>query len=136
MVVLEHRVVEEDHHAVAGEVLERAAVLDDQRAHRRVVLAQDAEHLLGLGRVAERGEAAQVAEDGRRIAPVAGEELLALGARDQRRDLRREEAAELLLLALDRLEQLGLRGGVLDLEVVQPLVGERGADAGARGSPG
>ena len=32
-------IVEEDHHAVAGEALERALVREDQRAHRRVVFA-------------------------------------------------------------------------------------------------
>src|SRR6267143_3097803 len=33
-----HRVIEENHHAVAGEALERALVSEDQLAHARVVL--------------------------------------------------------------------------------------------------
>ena len=73
VILLEHRVVEEDHHPVAGEVLERPAVLDDQLAHRRVVLAQHAEHLLRLGGLAEGREAAQVAEHRRRDPAVAGQ---------------------------------------------------------------
>ena len=79
MILLEHGVVEEDHHPVAGEVLERAAVLDDRLAHRPVVLAQDAEQLLGLGVLGEGGEAAQVAEDRCDLPPMAGQQLLALG---------------------------------------------------------
>jgi len=88
VVVLEHRVVEEDHHPVAREVLQGPTVLHDELAHRGVIFAQDPEDLFGLGRLAERGEAAQVREQGGRDAPVAGQELGALGARDQRSDLR------------------------------------------------
>src|SRR2546426_8347712 len=55
-----HRIVEEDHHAVPGEPLERALVLEDQSAHLRVVLAQYPHDLLGLGSLGERGEAAKV----------------------------------------------------------------------------
>ena len=40
---------------------------------------------------------------------MAGEHRLALGARDERGDLRREEPRELAALALDRLEQPGVR---------------------------
>ena len=43
----------------------------DQPAHRRVVLAQHGHHLLGLGGLGERGEAAQVEEDDGDLAPVA-----------------------------------------------------------------
>ena len=78
MVLLEDRVVEEDHHAVAGEVLERAAVLGDRVAHHAVVLAEEAEELLGLGLLGERGEAAEVAEGDRDLAPMAREQGLPL----------------------------------------------------------
>ena len=55
-------IVEEDHHAVAGEALERALVGEDELAHFGVVLAQDAHQLLGLGRLREGREAAEVEE--------------------------------------------------------------------------
>jgi len=54
------RVVEEDHHPVAGEALEGALVGQDEAAHLRVVLAQHAHHFLGLGRLGEGGEAAEL----------------------------------------------------------------------------
>jgi hypothetical protein len=80
VVRLEDRVVEEDVDAVAGEVLERPLELDDSAADRAVVLAQNAEQLLGLGRLGEGGEAAQVAEDGRDRPAVAGQELFTVRA--------------------------------------------------------
>src|SRR6266487_3937886 len=42
-------IVEEDHHPVAGETLERALPLEDELAHLGVVLAQHGHDLLGLG---------------------------------------------------------------------------------------
>ena len=57
------RIVEEDHHPVAREALEGALAGEHQRAHPCVILAQHAHHLLGLGPLGERGEAAQVDED-------------------------------------------------------------------------
>ena len=115
MVVLDDRVVEEHEDPVAGEVLERAAVLHHQGADRRVVGAEDAEQLFRLGGLAEVGEAAQVGEDRRDLAPMAGQELLALGARHERRDLGRHEPGQLGPLALDRLEQPGVLDGDGDL---------------------
>src|SRR2546428_5746277 len=44
-----HRIVEKDHDAVAGQMLERAAVLRDHLAHRRLILAEYAENFLRLG---------------------------------------------------------------------------------------
>ena len=72
------RVVEEDHEPVPGEVLHRAAVGERRSADLGVVLAKDAEQLLRLGRLGERGEAAHVAEQGADLAPVAGQQRLAL----------------------------------------------------------
>ena len=63
-------IVEEHQQPVPGEVLERAAVLDHQLAHRALVLAKDPEQLLRLGRLGERREAAEVAEHGRDEPPV------------------------------------------------------------------
>ena len=78
-------------------------------ADRRVVAPQEAEDLLGLGRLRERREVAQVAEHRRDLAAVAGQHRLAVGARHELRDLGREEPGELAPLALDRLEQPGVR---------------------------
>ena len=93
-VVAAHRVVEEDHQPVAGEPLERALEPEDQVAERGVVLLQDAHHLLGLARLGERGEPAQVAEHHDDLAPVALEERLVAGVDDQLGQLRRQEAAQ------------------------------------------
>jgi hypothetical protein len=60
-------------------VLDRAAVGDGQPADRRVVLPQDAKHLLRIGALRERREPAQVREERGDLAAVTGEELLALG---------------------------------------------------------
>ena len=57
-----HRIIEENHDTVAGELIERALILTDQRPQRAVVLVQEVEHLLGLGRLREGGVAAQIAE--------------------------------------------------------------------------
>src|SRR3954447_12023642 len=83
VVALDDRIVEERHEAVAGKVLERPLVLDDEPAHRAVVRAQEPEDLLRLGRLREDGEVAQIAEDGGDLAPVAGEQLFAIVARDE-----------------------------------------------------
>ena len=46
-------IIEQDHHAVADETLDRALVFVDQRAEACVILAQHRHHLLGLGRLGE-----------------------------------------------------------------------------------
>ncbi len=89
-----HRVVEEDHDAVAGEALERAFVFEDQPAHRRVVFAQHAHHFLGLGGFGEGGEAAQVEEHHRDLAPVALQRIVGAAGDDRVGQLRREEALQ------------------------------------------
>ena len=55
-----HGRIEQDHHAVAGEMLDRSVVLDDHAAELGVILAQHAHHLLRLRRLGEAGEAAQI----------------------------------------------------------------------------
>jgi len=72
------RVVEEDHHAVAGEMLQRPAVGHDDRAELTVVFPEDVQDLLWLRGFRERGEATEVAEHAGDLAPVAGQELLAI----------------------------------------------------------
>ena len=109
VILLGCRVVEEHHDFVAREMLEGAFVLDHERPDHRVVPAQEPEHLLRLGRLRERGEVAQIAEHRGDLAAVARQERLALGARHERRDLWRQEPGELTSLALDRLQQSGVR---------------------------
>ena len=61
---------------------------------RRVVLAEHRHHVLGLDRLRERGEAAQVAEHDGDLAPVALQERVVARGDDQLGELRREEAAQ------------------------------------------
>jgi hypothetical protein len=110
VVLLELRIVEEDHDPVAGKVLEGALVLDDQPADRRVVAAQEPEHLLGLSGLRERREVAEVAEHRGDLAAVTREKRLALRALHELGDLRRQEPGQLASLALDRQKQPGVRG--------------------------
>ena len=97
-----HRIVEEDHHAVARETLERALVLHDERAHLGVILAEHAHDFLGLGGLREGGEAAQVEKHHDDLAPVGLEGIVGTAGHDELGELGREEpleAAELLELA-------------------------------------
>ena len=71
-----HRIIEENHDTVAGELIERALILTDQRPQRAVVLVQEVEHLLGLGRLHEGGVAAQIAEHDDDLAAMAFKDLL------------------------------------------------------------
>ena len=79
------RIVEEHHHAVAGEALERALVVADQRAERVVIFAQQLHDVLGLGGLGEGGEAAQVAEQRHDLAAMAVEHALVARRDDQPR---------------------------------------------------
>ena len=91
-------------------------MLEDQAAHLGVVLAEHAHHLLGLGGLGERREAAQVEEDHGDLAAVAAEGVLGVAADDHLRELGREEA-------LETLEALELGELLLDalLEGAAPL---------------
>src|SRR5207247_1642831 len=64
----------------------------------------DAEDLLRVGCLGERGEATEVAEEGGDLASMSSQELLALVAGEQVGRLR-GESSELGPLTLDRLEQ-------------------------------
>src|SRR5712691_5524118 len=83
-----NRVIEEDHHAVAGEALERALVLEDELAHLSVVLAQDAHDLLRLRGLRERGEPAEVEERDRDLPTVGLERVVGAAGDDQLGELR------------------------------------------------
>ena len=78
MVLLGNRVVEEDHHPVAGEVLERPAVVGDGLAHHAVVLAQQRHQLLRIRPLGKGREAAQVAERDGDLAPMSRQQLFAI----------------------------------------------------------
>src|SRR5262249_3537201 len=84
-------VIEEDHNAVTGELVERALELADQRSQRPVVLAQEVEDLLRLGGLSEGGVAAQIAEHDDDLAAMAFEDLLIALRDDELRELRREK---------------------------------------------
>ncbi len=75
-----------------------------------MVLAEHAKDLLRLGRLGERGESAQVTEQRGDLAPMPGEERLALIARQHARHLR-GESRQLGALQLDRLEQTRVLDG-------------------------
>ena len=68
-------------------------MLEDQLAHLRVVLAQHAHDLLGLRRLGEGGEAAEVEEDDRHLAPVRAERILGAAGDDQLGELRARRSA-------------------------------------------
>ena len=123
-----HRIVEEDHDAVAGEALEGALVVEDQPAHRGVVFAEHAHHLLGIGGLGERGEAAQVEEDDGDLAPVALQRIVGAAGDDQLGELRREEA----LQPADPLELRDAVGDALLERAVQ--LGELGASGACTSS--
>ena len=57
--------------------------VEDQPAHRGVVLAEHAHHLLGLGGLGEGGEAAQVEEDDRDLAPMALQRIVGAAGDDR-----------------------------------------------------
>ena len=111
------RIVEEDEDAVAGETVDRAFVLGDERTHRRVIVAQHRFHFLRLGGVGERGEAAQVDEHVADLAPVRREDRLLAGRQDRVGDGGREEALQLA----HALELGDLLGDAL-LELRVPLL--------------
>ena len=87
-----NRIVEEDHHPVAGETFERALVFMHQRAHRRVVFGEHAHHLFGLAGLGERREVPQIGEEHHDFAAMAFQEVLVAG--DEIGQLWRQEAAQ------------------------------------------
>ncbi len=74
-----------------------------------MVLAQHVEKLLRRRRLDESSEAAEIAEDARDVGAMSSEELLAVFAGDELRDLRRDESRQLGALPLDRVEQARVR---------------------------
>jgi hypothetical protein len=128
-----HRIVEEDHHAVSGEALERSLPLQDELAHLGVVLAQHGHDLFGLRRLREGGEAAQVEENHGDVAAVALEGILGAAGDDGFGELGGEEALEpAQALELGDLGLHALFEGAVELGQLVPelLDPEERADAG------
>src|SRR6266487_3671598 len=82
----EQRIVEEDHHAVSGEMLERALVARDELPERGVVLAQHIEEVFGSCRLRECREVADIAEEAGDVRAVPRQKLLTIGRGDELRD--------------------------------------------------
>ena len=107
MVLLLQRRAEDGHDAVAHVGDERAAVVEDRLAHLGQVVVERLDHALRLERLAERREAAQVAEhDGRLAAHAAEPHAVGVGE-DLVDDRLGHEARERVarLLALERRRQ-------------------------------
>ena len=85
----EHR-----HHGVADELVERALLREDLLDHRREVVVQERDHLLGRVRLADRGEATDVREQDRDLADGAAELELLLVLQHLLGDLARHVAAQ------------------------------------------
>src|SRR6266566_2413653 len=136
------RVVEKDHHPVAGEALERALVVQYQPPHLPVILAQDAHDLLRLGGLGEGGEPAQVDEHDGDLAPMGLEGVGGAAGHDQLGEVRREEALEtpeplelgdlLRDTPLQGLIELGELTPISSLLIVESLFLETSADPGLK----
>ena len=108
-------------------------------ADRGVVFAEHRHHVFRIGGLGERGEAAQVEEDDRDLAPVALQRIVGAAGDDQLGELRREEAlqpAHLLELAnavgdalLERAVQLGELALLAQQLVVERLDAQQRAHA-------
>jgi hypothetical protein len=137
VVRLDHGRAPEGHDAVAHELVEGAAVLEDRLDHLLEVLVQHLDEHLRRLHLAHRGEAADVAvEDGALLDALAAGLHLELAADHALGEVRREQPAEALAgddLGLDLLaedvhldEHRGLRGDRRDeLEVLGLELGER-----------
>jgi hypothetical protein len=75
------RIVEEHHHAVAGEVLEGPTVARDELAQHLVIPAKHFDEFFRRSRLGEGRETAKVAEEAGDVRAVSGEQLLALPSR-------------------------------------------------------
>src|SRR5262249_26261075 len=87
-----HRVIEEHHDPVAGELVERALELADKRPQRAVILTQEFEDFFRLRGLGEGGVAAQVTEHDDDVAAMAFENFLVALRDDQFGELRCEKA--------------------------------------------
>ena len=114
-------------------------VIEDERADRGVVFAEDGHHVFRIGGLGERGEAAQVEEDDGDLAPVALQRIVGAAGDDQLGELGREEAlqpAHVLELAdavgdalLERPVELGELAALAQQLVVERLDAQQRAHA-------
>ena len=88
-----NRVVEDHHHTVASVAFEGAAILEDDFANGRVVVAQQGHHIFGVCDFSEPGEAAQIAEERGDFPAVALKLPLGPGGDDKISHLRVKNAA-------------------------------------------
>ena len=84
-------VVENHHDAVAPAMIDAGAVRIDELAHLLVIGLEELDGLLRLRRLAERGEAADIAEQNADQRPVTAKNILFAGRDHRIRHLRREE---------------------------------------------
>src|SRR5205814_8677515 len=87
-------IVEKDHDAVTGELVERTLEWANERPQGAVVFAEEVEHLFRFGGFGEGGVAAQVAKHDDNLAPVAFEDFFVALRHDQLRKLRCQETLE------------------------------------------
>ena len=87
-------VVEDHHHSVTSIAFKRAAILDDDLADGRMVVAQQRHHVFCVGAFGEAGETAQVTEERGNLSPMAFELLLGSRSDDQIGYLRRKETPQ------------------------------------------
>ena len=113
-----HRVVEENHDSIAGELVERSLELADQRPQRAVIFAQKIEHFLGFGGLGESGVAAQIAEHDNDLAAMAFEDFLVAVRDDQFGQLRRQEPSTARSAPVPRLVR---RPALRDRGSIPPL---------------
>src|SRR5262249_25818535 len=86
-----HGIVEKHHDPVARELVERPLELADQGPQRAVILAQETQHLLGLGGLGEGGVAAEITEHDDDLLTMAFKDFLVALRDYEFGKLRREE---------------------------------------------
>ncbi len=72
------RIVEIDHDAIPGDLLQGRFVVCDQRARNIVKFAQDTDHFLWFGIFSKCGKSSQIAKYGGNLAVMAAHHLLQL----------------------------------------------------------
>src|SRR5262249_4030256 len=70
------RIVEEDHHSVAGKVLQSSLMRNNHFAHGGVILVKNVHDLFGLGGFRESGETAQVKVNHGEVAAVSFQRIV------------------------------------------------------------
>ena len=87
-----HRVVEKNHHPVAGEVFQSSLVFKNQFPHSRVILVQHAHDFFRLSGFSEGSESPEIQIDHRYLSTMRFERVLGVARHNQLGKLRREES--------------------------------------------